>query len=124
MVEPDMYALLDGRNIEGDENTVVLGIALSSMYDRDPEVMTEEKKDEWMLECDRYEDAPKDFWREFRVVFTEAEKLVTVLMFESDFTQKLYNDEFVAKYTDERGVFQVARAQHAWETPHTGLTDE
>jgi hypothetical protein len=115
-IVPDMYALLDEISLDG-ENTVVLGTALSSIHDRDPGAMTKDEKDQWILESDQH-DLIKDMWREFRVTFAEAEQLSTVLTFEKDFTQKLYNDAFVAKYTDERGVFHVARAQLAFETSH------
>jgi hypothetical protein len=111
-----MYALLDEISLDG-KNTVVLGTALSSIHDRDRGAMTKDEKDQWILESDQH-DWIKDMWREFRVTFAEAKQLSTVLTFEKDFTQKLYNDAFVAKYTDERGVFHVARAQRAFETSH------
>jgi hypothetical protein len=115
-LEPGYYALLDEFSLEG-ENTVVLGIALSSLHDRDPSGMTDDEIEQWWTECEEQERVP-DKWREFRVKFDEADKLATVLTMESDFTQKLYNDDFVAEYTDERGVFQLARAQHVFETSH------
>jgi hypothetical protein len=115
-LEPDQYALLDERS--SSESTVVIGMAFSSLHDRDPGTMTEEELEQWEHECDENDDAPKDLWREFRVKFDEVEKLTTTLTMESDFTQKLYNDEFVASHTDEQGVFQLARAQHAFEAFH------
>jgi hypothetical protein len=116
-LEPNMYILLDERSIDG-EKTVVFGKGLSSLHDRDPDTMTEEEKDQWMRECNEvdYIDAPKDLWREYRVRFEEAENFATFFIIDTDFTQKLYNDEFVAEYTDERGVFQLAKAQHFLET--------
>lgn len=106
------YAILDERSAL--DNTVVFGGSFSTLRDRDPETMTFEEIDEWDLECEQNPDAPDDIWREFRVRFEELYDLTTTLLFEGDFTQKLYNDAFVAKYTDKRGVFFHEQARLAY----------
>lgn len=112
-LEPGQYTLLDEQS--ADDNTVVFGKAYSSLHDRDPETMTEDECEQWFAECEENPDASKDLWREYRVTFQEAEKLSTILSMEDDFTQKLYNDQFVAEHTDRTGVFRLARAQQAFE---------
>ncbi|TKA34372.1 hypothetical protein B0A50_00354 [Salinomyces thailandicus] len=116
-VEPGQYCLLDEQS--ANNNTVVFGKALSSLHDRDPEAMTEDESEQWLMQCEENPDAPKDLWREYRVKFEEAESLSTILSMESDFTQKLYNDQFVAEHTNADGVFTVGRAQRAFEGSQT-----
>jgi len=111
--EPGQYALLDGRS--DSDKTIVLGVALSSLHDRDPDVMTENELEQWQEECEENIDMPPDVWREYRVTFDEAEQLCTVLTIESDFTQKLYNDDFVASHTNAQGVFLVKEAWRAFK---------
>lgn len=86
-LEPGRYALLDQRSVE--DRTVVLALACSSLYDRDPDIMTEDEREQWWAECEENPDEPNDMWREFRVTFDLADELSTVLTMESDFTQKL-----------------------------------
>lgn len=121
-LEPGQYALLDARSI--DDNTVVLGFACSSLHDRDPDAMTEDELEQWEEECEENPDSPPDVWRESRVAFEEAEDLCTVLTMESDFTQKLYNDSFVAAHTDERGVFLVKAAKRAFQIAQEASDDD
>jgi len=53
-------------------------------------------------------------WKEWRVSFADAERASTILSFEEDFTMKLYNDAFVAAYSDAEGVFLVEKALEAY----------
>lgn len=117
-LEPGQYALLDERSAK--DHTVVLGIACSSLHDRDPDAMTEDEREQWIMECEEKSDITLDTWREIRVSFDEAEKLCTILTMESDFTQKLYNDEFVAAHTNSEGVTLVKAAQRAFESAWGG----
>lgn len=79
---------------------------------RDPDTMT---ADRWGAECEEREDEPDDSWRGWRVSFEDANSLSTFLCFECDFTYKLYNDDFVAAYTDDKGFFHLTSAQKAFE---------
>ena len=110
MLEPDQCALLDERSAL--DKTVILGRAFSSLHDRDPDIMTEEEREQWERDMDI--DAPNDFRRELRVKFDDANKMATILTFPSDFTAKLHNGTFVEEHTDQ-GVFLVTRAQDAYE---------
>lgn len=121
-LEPDRYALLDRPSIS--DSTVVLGISCSGLHDRDTETMTEEESEQWWEACEEHPESPKDLWREFRVQFGEAERLATILTFESDFTQKLYNDDFVAAHTGNRGVFLLEQAWLAYLASHRSDDNE
>lgn len=77
--------------------------------------MTEDELIQWEEDCEANLDAPNDIWREFRVKFEEARMLTTTFAIETDFTQKLYNDDFIAANTDDQGVFGVVRAEQAFE---------
>jgi len=81
---------------------------------RDLDIMTEDEADQWQTECDECEDEEDDSWREWRVRFEDADALSTILCFEGEFTPKVYNDEFVATYTDAAGVFQLRSAYRAY----------
>lgn len=119
---PDQYALLDERS--AGDNTVVLSIACSSLHDRDPETMDEAELEQWEEECEDNPNPRKDVWREFRVKFHDAEKLSTDLTMENDFTQKLYNDDFVAEHTDDQGIFKLQRAYEAFVDSNIGDGEE
>lgn len=112
-LEACQYALLDERSAA--DQTVILVHSYSSLWMRDPETMTEDELAEWDAECESREDEPDDSWREWRVSFENAESLSTYLCFECDFTVKLYNEDFVAAYTDDKGVFQLGSAKRAFE---------
>nr|POE46221.1 hypothetical protein CFP56_73183 [Quercus suber] len=120
-VELGQYCLLDEQSMNDD--TVVFGKACSSLLDRDPEAMTEDESEQWLIECEENPDALKDLWREYRVKFHEAESFSAILSMEDEFTQKLYNDQFVAEHTDAHGVFLVNRAQQAFENDPTAAGD-
>lgn len=110
-LEACQYALLDERSIT--DQTVVMAHSYSSLSMRDPDTMTEDKLAQWEIDCD--EDNPDDSWREWQVRFDDADSLSTHLCFESDFTVKLYNDDFVATHTDADGVLQLKSALKAYE---------
>ena len=107
-LEPCQYAMLDEHSAR--DKTVVIAHSYSSLSMRDPDDMTESELEEWTRACDELDDETDDSWREWRVSFDDAERLITVLSFESDFTPKLYNDEFVAAHTDDKGVFRYQPA--------------
>ena len=111
-LEPCQYAVLDQRSVL--DESVVLAHAYSSVHDRDPETMTEAEREQWREEREECEEDEYDSWREWRVSFKDAERLATIVSFESDFTAKVYNDEFVAKYTTAEGVFQLESAYEYW----------
>lgn len=114
-LEPSQYAILD--NISIDTNTVIFGNSYSTIMDRDIDTMTEEEREAWERELD--EDHEDDAWKEWRVSFKDADEMSTKLGFPSDFTPKLYNDDFVAAYTDGRGVFDYETAHREWLTRET-----
>lgn len=107
------YAILDERSTI--DQTVILAHSYSSLEMRDPDTMTEDELDRWDTECEGREDEPDDSWCEWRVRFEDAEPLSTFLCFECDFTVKLYNKDFVAAHTDDKGVFHLESAQRAFE---------
>jgi len=111
-LESRQYAILDERS--ATDQTVILGHSYSSLLMRDPDTMTEDEADQWQFECDECEDEEDDSWREWRVRFEDADALSTILCFEGDLTPKVYNDEFVATYTDAEGVFQLRSAYRAY----------
>ena len=111
-LEPCQYAILDKRSVL--DETVVLAHAYSSVHDRDPETMTEAEREQWEEEREECEEDEYDSWREWRVSFKDAERLATIVSFESDFTPKVYTDEFVARYSTVEGVFQLEVAYEAW----------
>ncbi|KAH0359584.1 hypothetical protein KCU65_g9874, partial [Aureobasidium melanogenum] len=116
-LEACQYAFLDQRS--AIDRTVILAHSYSKIDMRDPENMTEDELHQWGAECEERMDEPDDSWREWRVRFEEAESLSTHLCFESDFAVKLYNDDFVAAHTDDKGIFQVDSARRAFENTHT-----
>lgn len=81
---------------------------------RDVDTMTEEERQSWELELDNLEGPAHDAWREWRVRFEDAEKMITSLAIPWDFTPKLYNEQYVAAYTDEDGIFDLKAALHAY----------
>ncbi|KAH0291385.1 hypothetical protein M436DRAFT_61539 [Aureobasidium namibiae CBS 147.97] len=111
-LESRQYAILDERS--ATDRTVILGHSYSSLLMRDLETMTEDEADQWQIECDEYEGEEDDSRREWRVKFEDADALSTILCFEGDFTPKVYNDEFIAIYTDAEGVFQLEPAYRAY----------
>lgn len=115
-LEPCQYALLDERSVA--THSVVLGHSYSTLDMRDPDGMTEDELESWQREMDERDDADDDdaddAWREWRVHFKDAERMSTKLSFEEDFTMQLYNDRFVAAYTDEDGIFDIASAFRAF----------
>ena len=110
-LEACQYALLDERSIT--DQTVNLAHSYSSLDMRDPETMTEDELAQWEIDCD--EDYRGDSWHEWRVRFDDAESLSTHLCLESDFTVKLYNDDFMAAHTDANGVLQLKSALKEYE---------
>ncbi|KAG9516917.1 hypothetical protein KCU93_g8948, partial [Aureobasidium melanogenum] len=112
-LEACQYALLDERSVM--DHTVILAHSYSSFQMRDRDTMTEDELSHWDGECEERIDEPDDSWREWRVRFEEAETLSTYLCFECDFTVKLYNDDFVAAHTDDKGIFQLDSAHRAFE---------
>ncbi|KAI6795778.1 hypothetical protein KC361_g4779 [Hortaea werneckii] len=107
-LEPGQYALLDDRSAV--DQTVRLAHSYSSLHMRNWEAMNADERARWEEECEEHPDAADDAWREWRVSFTDAEKLSTILSFEQDFTPKLYSEDFVAAHTDEQGVFHLEPA--------------
>ncbi|KAI4716095.1 hypothetical protein E4T48_07699 [Aureobasidium sp. EXF-10727] len=107
-LESCQYALLDERS--ASDQTVILAHSYSSLQMRDPETMSEDELEQWYAEYEELEGEPDDAWCEWRVAFENAEMLSTHLCFESEFTVKLYNEDFVAMHTDARGVFQKRSA--------------
>ncbi|KAG9568811.1 hypothetical protein KCU71_g1263, partial [Aureobasidium melanogenum] len=112
-LEACQYALLDERSVM--DHTVILAHSYSSFQMRDRDTVTEDELSHWDDECEERIYEPDDSWREWRVRFGEAETLSTYLCFECDFTVKLYNDDFVAAHTDDKGIFQLDSAHRAFE---------
>ncbi|CAD0105763.1 unnamed protein product [Aureobasidium uvarum] len=106
------YALLDERS--ASDHTLILAHSYSSLDMRDPDTMSEDEFEQLQTEIDDHEDGAENLWFEWRVAFGDAEMISTYLCFESDFTVKLYNEDFVAMHTDARGIFQVKSAYGAF----------
>lgn len=90
-----------------------------TVRERDPAAMTEDEYDAWNREMDEPDELDDpgdayDAWREWRVHFKDAEDMSTRIGFESDLTPKLYNEDFVAAYTDRDGVFDLESAFRAY----------
>ncbi|KAI7495199.1 hypothetical protein KC367_g7533 [Hortaea werneckii] len=107
-LEPGQYALLDDPSAV--DPTVRLTHSYSSLHTRDWEAMNVDERARWEEECEEHTDAADDAWREWRVSFTDAEKLSTILSFEQNFTSKLYSEYFVVVYTNEQGIFYLEPA--------------
>ncbi|KAI5255287.1 hypothetical protein E4T42_01875 [Aureobasidium subglaciale] len=95
-------------------NPNVLAHSYKALEMQDPNTMTEDELTQWDTELEERADEPDDMWREWRVKFRDAEQLSTVLSFESDFTVKLYDDDFLAAHVAAEGILQLETAWAAF----------
>lgn len=119
---PGAYALL-GERSESD-STIVMGHAYSPTLRRDPDLMTEDEWGQWTIECER--DGAKEWtaWFEWRVRFEDAEKLHTTVDGLTDFACKLYREDCVAAWSDQRGVLRFDAAFEAFIRESTASGEE
>lgn len=116
---PPRYALLDELSIASE--TVVLGHGYSTLGMRDPEFMTDDDYLAWEQEIEEHGEA-NDAWREWRVRFGDANFMAALLEGDVDLSPKLYNDTFVAQFTDADGIFDFDTARKTYENaPHDEL---
>ncbi|KAI5208358.1 hypothetical protein AUEXF2481DRAFT_80881 [Aureobasidium subglaciale EXF-2481] len=111
-LEPCQYAYLDERGAR--DYTVVLAHSYKALEMQDPTTMTEDELAQWDTELEERADEPDDMWREWRVKFKDAERLSTILSLESDFTVKLYDDDFLAAHVAAEGILQLETAWAAF----------
>ncbi|KAI5243445.1 hypothetical protein E4T43_04164 [Aureobasidium subglaciale] len=111
-LEPCQYAYLDERSHR--DHTVVLAHSYKALEMQDPTTMTEDELTQWDAELQEISNDSDDSWREWRVTFEDAEQLSTALSFESDFTVKLYDDDFLAAHVDAEGILQLEAARAAF----------
>ena len=104
---PNFYAYLDEKSEATD--SVVFGAMYNPEDERDIDEMTEEEHEEYLNQPLDTE-YPLTEWKQWRIPFADADKFYTLLTFETDTTRKVFNDRFLAKFTDGNGVFQAKQA--------------